>query len=71
MPLKQVDKEYIYAMVEATKCGGFCLLTFDLGERGNMTYTCNAVRKDMIRALRELIGHLEVSNGDASTDGNR
>lgn len=33
---------------------GFCLMLFDFGDGGWMTYTSNAVRGDMIAALAEL-----------------
>ena len=34
---------------------GFSLLLFTFGEGGNMFYTSNAQREDMIRAMREFI----------------
>lgn len=40
---------------------GFALLTFDLGDGGAMTYASSGDRQDMIRAMRELIGKLEMA----------
>lgn len=34
---------------------GFSLLVFSFGEGGNMFYSSNAQREDMIRAMREFI----------------
>lgn len=34
---------------------GFSLLVFSFGEGGNMFYTSNAQREDMIRAMQEFI----------------
>jgi hypothetical protein len=34
---------------------GFSLLIFSFGEGGNMFYTSNAQREDMIRAMQEFI----------------
>lgn len=34
---------------------GFSLLVFSLGEGGNMFYTSNANREDMIRGMEEFI----------------
>ena len=34
---------------------GFSLLIFTFGEGGNMFYTSNAQREDMIRAMQEFI----------------
>lgn len=38
---------------------GFCLLLFDFGEGGYMTYISNAQRDDMILSLTELIDQLK------------
>jgi hypothetical protein len=38
---------------------GFSLLIFTFGQGGNMFYTSNAQRDDMIRAMRELIQKFE------------
>ena len=39
---------------------GYAVLLFNFGAEGNMAYGSNANRKDMIKALRELIAELEV-----------
>lgn len=38
---------------------GYALLVFDLGEGGYMTWSSNARRQDMVRALREMADRLE------------
>lgn len=38
---------------------GFCLLLFDFGEGGNLTYISNAQRDSMIKALEEFKRILE------------
>lgn len=38
---------------------GFCLMLFDLGKRGEMTYISNANRVDMLKCVRELIEVVE------------
>lgn len=40
---------------------GFSLLIFSFGEGGNMFYTSNAQRDDMIRAMREFIQKFEAN----------
>lgn len=40
---------------------GFALLVFDFGEGGHMTYVSNSQRRDMVKALREMITKLEGS----------
>jgi len=44
---------------------GFALLLFDLdlGEGGWMTYISSAVREDMIKAIKELLVHIEKGGG--------
>lgn len=39
---------------------GFTLLLFDFGEGGEMTFISNGNRADVVEALRELIGKLDV-----------
>lgn len=40
--------------VERTAPGaGFCLMLFDFGGGGNLSYMCNAKREDMIKVLAE------------------
>ena len=38
---------------------GFCLMIFDLGEGGHMTYLSNAERDDMVKGVRELLEAVE------------
>lgn len=38
---------------------GFNLLVFNFGEGGNMFYTSNARREDMIRAMQEFIAKFQ------------
>lgn len=50
---KAIDAEYGRHQV------GFCLLLFDFGEHGHLTYLSNAERETMVRALREFITMLQ------------
>jgi hypothetical protein len=38
---------------------GFCLLLFDWGEKGNLTYLANCKRENMMRILREAADQIE------------
>ena len=50
--LKEIGQRLKSAM---PKGYGFSLLVFTFGEGGNMFYTSNAQREDMIRAMQEFI----------------
>jgi hypothetical protein len=55
--LKQIGQ----SLREACPKGyGFGLLVFSFGEGGNMFYTSNAQREDMIRAMQEFIAKFRV-----------
>jgi hypothetical protein len=41
------------------KWAGFCLLVFDFGDGGNLTYISNAQRADMVKTLREAADKIE------------
>jgi hypothetical protein len=45
-------------LVPARKLG-FALILFDLGDGGEMSYMSNGRREDMIKCLKELLGHLD------------
>jgi hypothetical protein len=38
---------------------GFALFLFDYGSGGNMAYASTGNRKDMVRAMREWLSHVE------------
>lgn len=42
---------------------GFTLLLWDVGEKGAITYCSNGNRADMMKAMRELLGKLEIEAG--------
>ncbi|HEX2678679.1 MAG TPA: hypothetical protein VHM19_18630 [Polyangiales bacterium] len=59
----------IAGMVKHTLQGaecGFAVILFDFGKGGNMAYASDGQRADMMRALRELLGKMEM---DALVDG--
>lgn len=67
VPLKELEKtcrEIGHIIGDVANKGydgkkvGFALLMFDFGEGGNMTYTSNAEREDMIKAMKELIANI-------------
>lgn len=46
---------------------GFCLMLFDFGAGGDMTYISNARRDDMIKAIEEFLEHVKTDDFDALT----
>lgn len=54
--LERLSRTLGSIMADAMPPGvGFTLLVFDFGERGNLAYISNAVREDMLAAMREFI----------------
>lgn len=58
---REIGKVISYAIEKTygTQQVGFCLLLFDFGDGGHMSYISNAARADMIESLEELIEHLK------------
>ena len=61
--------ELLGVAIEQADGWGFCLMMFDFGKDGVMSYISNAQRENMIHILHEFLGRL--SAGDRGTLGGR